>query len=188
MPGINRANHFNASGLESSISNKGGICIFLSHRSTDKPDVRDIQDRIKQIGEFIMECEIDIYLDENDEKLQEAVQSNNQIAVTNFIEQGINNSTHLMCIISNNTQGSWWIPYEVGYAKKSFGSDKLATLKLDRGCYLPDYLAITEELKGAQDLYGYLDSIRGQGRLYSGRDFSGYSEESHPLMNCLQWN
>src|SRR5947209_315445 len=138
MAGINRALHENRI-LAKASEVLGQPCIFLSHISIDKP-------AIEAIAKYIAACgDIDVYLDVNDEDLQRAAKGGDAAAVTEFIERGISNSTHIMCLVSGNTVQSWWVPYELGFAKKS--GKPLATLKLKDAVNLPAYLEVSEIIK-----------------------------------------
>ncbi|MGO4694430.1 toll/interleukin-1 receptor domain-containing protein [Paenibacillus sp. 2TAB26] len=127
------------------------VCIFLSHISVDKAAVT-------QIGDYIQDAGFNIYLDINDENLQRAVAENDAARITAAIEKGVSNSSHMMCIVSEATKDSWWVPYEVGYGKKS--NKELSTLALRNVTSLPDYLKITYKIEGVIGLNKYLNSIR----------------------------
>lgn len=184
MAGINRATskYYATESFLDSVSTALTPCIFLSHSSKDKKAVREI-------GEYIMVYgNIDIYLDENDAELQNADKNNDPIRVTQSIERGILTSTHLMCIVSENTQDSWWVPYEIGFAKQS--SKGLATLKLKGGVYLPSYLKITEIILGTKSLNPYLHSI-GNRPILDSIALESLCEsniKNHPLDNYLDLN
>jgi hypothetical protein len=98
------------------------------------------------------------YLDINDEELQRAVEINDALRITSSIEKGITNSSHIMCIVSEKTKNSWWVPYEVGYGKKS--NKELSTLALKDVVGLPSFLEITHRIEGIVGLNKYLNSIR----------------------------
>lgn len=125
-------------------------CIFLSHRSLDK-------DMVRKIGEYIIKSGIDIYLDENDCDLQNATKETNDKKITECIQQGISQSSHILCILSSETVKSWWIPYEIGYGEKS--SKEIGSLKLKELREIPSYLKIRTCLKSISELNEYLDGI-----------------------------
>ena len=127
-------------------------CIFLSHISIDKSSATAIGDYITKQGD------IDIYLDLNDEELQRAVTRDDPTGVTKFIEQGLSNSTHIMCLVSAATVGSWWVPYELGFAKNA--GKHLSTLKLKGEITLPAYLQISEIIPGTKTLNDFLTRVR----------------------------
>ncbi len=111
MKGINRAIQYTFAERYEQPRRK---CIFLSHRSVDKENV-------KRIGEYIIKAGLDIYLDLNDKLLQQAQSVADAQLMTQCIHNGIAQSDHILCVVSNNTfnESSWWVPYEIGYADKS---------------------------------------------------------------------
>lgn len=149
--GINRAKPINKSFNERYYV-RTKPCVFLSHRSLDKNMVR-------QIGEYITKAGIDIYLDENDNFLQNAAQSGNDEATVSCIQKGLMESTHVLCILSKTTVDSWWVPYEIGYGEK--GEIEIASLKIAnlRKEEIPSYLRIRECLIGIKDLNNYILKI-----------------------------
>lgn len=127
-------------------------CIFLSHRSLDKEHVRSIANYIAKVG-------IDYYLDENDQTLQEADAAGDDNETVNCIKQGIRSSTHVLCILSENTVSSWWVPYEIGFgdnANKGIASLKLRELPQES---IPSYLRIHQCVIGLADFNDYLQQI-----------------------------
>jgi hypothetical protein len=140
-------------------------CIFLSHISVDKSSAIAIGNYITKQGD------IDIYLDLNDEELQRAVKGDDPTGITKFIEQGLSNSTHIMCLVSAATVGSWWVPYELGFAKNA--GKYLSTLKLKGAITLPPYLQISEIIPGTKTLNEFLTRVRqGLGKAASLRSLT----------------
>lgn len=188
MAGINRAKpvptfeSYAYNKATSRIENKP--CIFLSHNSSDK------EDAIK-IGDYIMEyADLDIYLDIYDDELQSAATANDANAITSLIERGISSSTHTMCLVSENTVKSWWVPFELGYAKKS--GIELCSLKLKGDIKLPEYLSISPILMGTKSLNSYIDKIvsdwNSDGSIFKSKINSSpipYYRFSHPLDSVL---
>jgi hypothetical protein len=159
-------------------------CIFLSHISVDKTAAVEIGNYITKRGD------IDIYLDINDPNLQGAANNNDASGITRFIERGLTNSTHIMCLISADTARSWWVPYELGFAKKA--GRHLSTLKLKGDMSLPAYLEITEIILGTKSLNDYLTRVRrGLGKTADARTLTetlaSHSTLSHPLDPYLNW-
>ena len=186
MAGINRALSSSKSiALESASYSDSNPCIFLSHISEDKSSVIAIGDYIMKNGD------IDIYLDIYDSQLQEAVKNNDPHGITEFIESGLQNSTHLMCLYSENTVRSWWVPYEIGYGKRS--KAEVSSLKLKGEADLPAYLEIGEVLLGTESLNKYLRKITSKMRksfdsTASLESLVEHSASQHPLDNYLDWN
>jgi|SRR5712671_3121437 len=181
MAGINRALVENRYLAKTSASS-GNPCIFLSHISVDKPAVQEIATYITSRGG------IDIYLDANDDGLQRAANSGDAVAITEFIERGLSNSTHVMCLVSANTVKSWWVPYELGFGKRS--GKPLATLKL-KDTDLPAYLEISEIIRGTKSLNLYLSSIKRGLTKTAAVDLTEslvrHSASPHPLDRFLDW-
>jgi len=100
--------------------------VFLSHRKADKASAL-------KIYAYLDANKIKCYLDEFDETLQ---RSKN---ITDVIMTRINECSHLMAIVSSNTTGSWWVPFEVGVASEA--DRRICSFKID-GVSLPEYLDI----------------------------------------------
>ena len=179
MPGINRAVYENRH-----LGKANQPCIFLSHISVDKTAAIAVGDYITQQGD------IDIYLDVNDSDLQNAVRRSDPSGITQFIERGIANSTHIMCLVSADTAESWWVPYELGFAKNA--GKHLSTLKLKGEIELPPYLQISEVILGTKTLNIFLSRVR-QG-LAKTAAFGSLTESlishlsSHPLDKHLDFS
>lgn len=183
MAGINRALQENRI-LAKASEYLGQPCIFLSHISVDKAAVAEIARYITAKGD------IDVYLDANDEALQRAASAGDAAKVTEFIERGISSSTHIMCFVSASTVNSWWVPYELGFGKKS--GKPLATLKLKGTVDLPAYLEIGEIIRGTDSLNKYLTAVkRGLAKSVASGSLTESlirnSAQPHPLDNYLDW-
>ncbi|WP_257140728.1 toll/interleukin-1 receptor domain-containing protein [Bacillus wiedmannii] len=124
--------------------------MFLSHVTENK------QVAIA-IGEYIKNAGLDIYLDIYDSELQRAVSSGDDKAITQCIENGINASTDILCIVSETTKRSWWVPFEIGYGKRAEKS--VSTLLLKDVIGIPSYLAITNLIQGTKKLNQYSLSL-----------------------------
>jgi TIR domain len=134
-------------------------CIFLSHRSSDKAAVR-------KIGEYITSKGIDVYLDADDPNLQRADLANDHKAITAAIELGIANSTDLLAYLTINTASSPWVPYEIGFAKRS--GNHLAAMKSKELTRLPSYLEIVRQITGIASLNAYLREVLNRQRVALG--------------------
>ena len=183
MAGVNRA-LTDTRILAKAAESAGRPCIFLSHIAVDKTSAIEIGKYIAQYGD------IDIYLDIQDAELQLAVSRGNAEGITAFIERGVSNCTHIMCLVSATTVRSWWVPYELGFGKKS--GKMLATLKLKGSVELPAYLEISEVLRGTDSLNKYLSRVKrgltkgiSDGALTESLIRS--SAQQHPLDDYLDW-
>ena len=102
--------------------------VFISHRKADTATAVRANSRLKQYG-------IPTYLDVLDLALQSPEN------VTQKILAGLQPCTHLLAIISAETAGSWWVPFEIGVATnadKRITSFSIATARAN----LPDYLLV----------------------------------------------
>jgi hypothetical protein len=119
------------------------VCVFISHKSDDKPMARAVAAALLDMG-------ADIYFDENDRILQAVSTSGNDAAVVGCIEDGLNRSTHLLGLITKKTFDSWWVPYEIGGAtgrKRQCGH--LVAADVTR---LPSYVKVAPLLLDLDDL------------------------------------
>jgi TIR domain len=107
-------------------------CVFISHQKADK-------DICRSIANYLISAGIDVYFDEYDQDLRIANQTQNPKAVTKAILKGIQNSSHMLCVVSPNTLDSKWVPFEVGfgYDKTKLGVLLLKGIKKEQ---LPDYI------------------------------------------------
>lgn len=124
--------------------------VFLSHKSEDK-------NFVEEIGQYLMDSGINIYLDKNDEDLRTASTEGNALKVTECIHKGISNSDYILCITSKQTINSWWVPYEIGYGKKA--NKTIATLVKKDVAYIPDFLKIETVIKDIEEMNIFIKKI-----------------------------
>jgi hypothetical protein len=86
--------------------------VFLSHRQFDKPKVR-------ALARLLSALDIHYWLDEEDQDIRNAVALGliGESAVVHAIERGVNHCSILLGLLTSHTQGSWWVPYEIGYCR-----------------------------------------------------------------------
>lgn len=136
-------------------SNSSTPCFFISHKNEDAAAL--------EIGNHIMnDFGYNIYLDLFDETLQAADQNNDVETIVKSIHTALKYSTHLLCIVTEKSKESWWIPYEIGFAQAN--SKKTASLKLKASEYLPTFLRANDSdvFNTVKELDAYLtkQSIR----------------------------
>lgn len=180
MIGINRKNI-----SEQSASYRKQLdfkCVFISHQKADATIC-------KHIADYLIKAGIDVYFDEYDLDLKEFYQNNNPQGVVNSIKKGIKQSTHMLCVISQNTLNSKWVPWEIGY-----GYDKTQvaalTLKGIQDYQLPDYLKTVTLLRGTRTLNDYISNLVGEykTKMFTSNRLVNESSYYHPLDNCLDRN
>ncbi len=180
MAGINRAHSLNESKARINLS-LGKECVFISHHKSD------LDDCIK-IADYLMRANIDVYLDEYDYDLKEQVQRQNPKGVVKCIRKGINNSTHMLCVLSSQTIYSKWVPWEIGYGydKTDLGA---ITLKGIADSSLPDYLKTVKLIRGTKSLNKYISDIVGysEGYLKMYNRIDEHTKQIHYLDSVLDW-
>ncbi len=75
------------------------------------------------------------------------------------IERGLWPATRLLGIISKNTKGSWWVPFEFGVARHK--QVPISLLLLEDVDELPSYLKLptVEVIKDSIDLFNSVEKI-----------------------------
>ncbi len=124
-------------------------CIFISHKNENKNKAYILRDYIKQLG-------INTFLDSDDKHLQENVESKNNKGIVEAIEMGVEKATALLCLISNVTKFSWWVPYELGLAK-AHGKEMVAVILEKLEDALPEYLTILDSLSSEIEFESYME-------------------------------
>jgi len=110
--------------------------VFISHRTTDNAIAIQVFARLTQTHG------ITCYIDDVDQRLKVATQTD----LTKRLVEMINKCTNLLAVISANTEGSWWVPFEIGVAKQSPRVICTMTNLLDTS--LPAYLMEWPRLRG----------------------------------------
>jgi len=120
-------------------------CLFVSHRQADVNQALRIAYLACQEG-------FDYWLDVLDPALSGLLGSSvagtgnpqqSAMAIASIIEMGLLNSTHVMAVITPNTKGSQWIPYEYGRVKDPVPISPHAACWVDRlpaPSSVPEYL------------------------------------------------
>lgn len=152
----------------------GKCCVFISHQKNDKYAAR-------LIANYLISCGIDVYFDEYDLNINRSSPQ----SVVNAIKAGLQKSTHLMCLLSENAMKSKWVPWEVGYGYEHnvFGI-KLKEIAFEA---LPEYLQVVPVFDGYEALDEAIKKLRSDNNINEGlmRTFSNYS---HPLSSIMLKN
>ncbi len=109
--------------------------VFISYSKYD----REIA---LKVFEFLKSRRIKVYIDVLDPELKEE-------EVTKIILKRLEEVSHLLAIISQNTIRSWWVPFEIGVATK--GEVRIVSLTTSQ-ISLPDFLLLWPVLKKIEDL------------------------------------
>lgn len=132
-------------------SNQGKTCVFISHKKED-------EEAAIQIGQYLTDIAgVNIYLDTNDCELKEAVSTDNDQNIVDSIKTGLQYSTHLLCLISDKTKLSWWVPYEIGFSENK--GINITSLKLKDVEDIPSYLKVKKVIFNKDDFIKYTCSL-----------------------------
>lgn len=181
MIGINRAlppNKFKST-MQLDLKKK---CVFISHQKADT-------EYCKEIANYLINAGVDVYFDEFDSDLKFYRQTNNPTGVVTSIKKGIEMSSHMLCVISNNTLYSKWVPWEIGYGNEKTIQGAI-TIKGITSNELPDYLKTVHLVRGIKSLNNLITQITGQTEylLESQSRINNYSSFYHPLSSILENN
>lgn len=180
MPGVNRKS---INEQTASYRKQIGLkCVFISHQKADATIC-------KHIADYLIKAGIDVYFDEYDKDLKIWRQQNNPANVVYSIKKGIQQSSHMLCVISPNTLYSKWVPWEVGYGYDITQLSAL-TLKGIKEVNLPDYLKTVTLIRGTRTLNDYISKLAGEykEKMFSSNRIINESTLSHPLDNYLDWS
>jgi hypothetical protein len=86
--------------------------VFISHRNFDKPLAIAVAMLLERLG-------VHYWFDREDKDTLRAAalgMAGDQ-ALVHAIERGVRHSTQVLGLLSANTLGSWWVPYEIGVSR-----------------------------------------------------------------------
>ena len=150
--------------------------VFISHQKKDS-------DVANTVAEYLLNAGIDIYFDQYDKSIDRS----DPHSVVTAIRRGIENSSHMLVIFSQNTFGSMWVPWEIGYAYNSPVNLNVLRLKGVTEERLPEYLKVVKMVMSIYQLNDLISSVRGISRdnlLMENRTFSE-NNASHPLNRIM---
>lgn len=110
--------------------------VFISHRTVDDAIASRTAKRLTDIHG------IKCYLDNIDRRLLTV--SAQQL--TTILVEMVNKCTNLLAVVTENTAGSWWVPYEIGVAKQA--PRIIASMTKQTDANLPGYLMEWPRLRG----------------------------------------
>lgn len=149
-------------------------CVFISHKKED-------EDAAIAIGNYLTDTAgINIYLDTQDCILKEAVSSENDRQIVESIQKGLTYSSHLLCLVSDKTKLSWWVPYEIGFADKQ--GIHIAALKLKDVDDIPSYLKIKKTLFNTEEFLQYIIRLGSYGSIMEKKIYSHLSTRDNSVL------
>lgn len=131
--------------------------VFLSHRKVDKPAARALSRLVSAFG-------IHFWLDEEDADLQRAAAlgMTGDAALVHAIERGVRHSTHLIGLLSPRTMGSWWVPYEIGFARAQSKGASFVALEPDENfASIPEYARVAPVFSSVDEIARWCASLTG---------------------------
>ena len=108
--------------------------VFISHRTADDVVARTVHDRLTRVHG------IQCYLDDLDREAHRTSK------ITALIVDRLKSCSNLLALVTRNTKGSWWVPFEVGVARQA---PRIITSYTDlQQGELPEYLREWPVLRG----------------------------------------
>lgn len=117
-------------------------CVFISYQNSDKSEA-------KKIADYFISAGINVYFDDND--LKRTKQSNNPSKLTELLCTGINNSSHMLVVVSPKTIISQWVPFEIDYGYDKTDLSVLCLKGIPKGG-LPEYIRTANIIRDLYDL------------------------------------
>jgi hypothetical protein len=157
----------------------GVRCIFISHQKKDSSEAR-------KVAEYLEAAGLDVYFDEYDGDLRIQHQNDNPQVVTAAILKGINNSSHMLVVVSPNTLFSTWVPFEIGYGYDKTDLVILCLKGIPKG-QLPEYVRTKPIVRDIYDLNLMISRLAGQTTqlLVESRKIRDYSSSDNPLVKVM---
>lgn len=118
--------------------------IFISHRKADEAEA-------KKMAAYLGSKSVQSYLDVLDPSTKTASD------ITKHIMNNLNKCSHVIVIFSKNTEGSMWVPFELGAAYKS---EKGIGTYLAELVTTPEYLNTFPRMKTSQDIDKFVDEYK----------------------------
>lgn len=128
--------------------------VFISHRTADDRLAEQVASRLKY--HHGIEC----YIDDIDQEVRRA---RGTPAITALIVRRLTQCTNLLAIITANTEGSWWVPFEVGVARQA--PRVITTFTNQAESALPEFLLEWPRLRGEAAIDEFAALYKAQNRL-----------------------
>lgn len=154
-------------------------CVFISHQKKDK-------DAAKKVAEYLQKAGVEVYFDEFDKELRIHHQSGNAKEVTKAICIGINNSSHMLVVVSPNTIISTWVPFEIGYGYDKTDLGVLCLKGIPKGG-LPEYAKTASIVRDIYDLNSYVSRVSGKSKelLFEAKFMSRHDSINNSLASVM---
>jgi len=130
--------------------------VFLSHRNADKPLANAVAQLFDDLG-------VHYWYDRDDEDTARAaalgLMGDQELVFA--IDRGVRHATRMLGLLSNETRGSWWVPYEIG-AARALGRQACHVVldSLRAESLLPEYVRITANFWSVDELVRWAVMLR----------------------------
>ena len=131
--------------------------VFISHRRTDKPLAEAVAAVLGAEG-------LHYWFDENDEDARRAADLGmaGDQALVHSIERGIRHCSQMLGLLSAETRGSWWVPYEIGFSRSQGAHTSYLVLESIRKMEeLPEYARLASNYWSIDELVRWAVSLAG---------------------------
>lgn len=154
-------------------------CVFISYQREDKIEA-------KKIADYLISSGINVYFDEYDVDLKMKNQLETPTRVTGALCRGINNSSHMLVVVSPSTIISKWVPFEVGYGYDKTDLAVLCLKGIGKG-QLPEYIRTAKVIRDIYDVNSLIANLRHSTKenLVYSRDLVEHNDAKHPLENVM---
>lgn len=133
---------------------QGINCVFISHQKADSAQA-------KKIGDYLQQAGVEIYFDEYDDEVKTHHKANNPKELTEAICHGINNSSHMLVVVSQHTLASNWVPFEIGYGFEKTELYILCLKDIARSS-LPEYMHTGKIIRDTYSLKKLVRELKGK--------------------------
>jgi len=176
---LNRFYHPDKFESRATFLSKGIKCVFISYQKDDLAPATKVAD-------YLLNAGVDVYFDRYDSELRIHHQSNNPQQVTNSILKGINNSSHMITIASQNTIRSSWVPFEIGYGYHRTDLSVLCLKGIPKGS-LPEYVRSVRVIRDIYDFNNLIPHFTGKSKEYlvENKFMSEHSTSVNPLYQVM---
>lgn len=179
MAGLNRYYYPTKYRSRAEVVALGVKCVFISYQQKDR-------DSAIKVAEYLQNAGIDVYIDVYDTDLKIQHQTDNPAAVTQAICNGINNSSHMLAVVSPDTMYSTWVPFEIGYGYDKTELRVLCLKGISKG-KLPEYVRAVSIIRDVYDLNSLIERLTGKEKksLIETKLMSEYNAHSNSLSNIM---
>lgn len=179
MTGLNRFYFPTKYQSRAQLISLGIKCVFISYQKKDR------ESAIK-VAEYLRIANIDVYIDIYDKELKLQHQNENPKEVTKAICKGINNSSHMLVLVSLDTLYSTWVPFEIGYGYDKTDLGVLCLKGIPKG-KLPEYARTATIIRDIYDVNRFVERLSGKKKeiLLETKMISDHQSYLNPLSGVM---